>query len=67
MLVHSSEVAQTEFNPAYQYDDVILRLWRGGNDTAVIAQMLSVKQAPVANRLARLRDAGALSKGANHD
>lgn len=45
--------------PLFQNDKEILGMWRDGFDTFEIAKRLNVHQSKVANRLARLRDAGA--------
>ncbi|WP_316196308.1 MULTISPECIES: hypothetical protein [unclassified Bradyrhizobium] len=43
------------------FDEVIIHLWqRERRDTLTIARVLRVAESVVANRLARLRDAGAL-------
>ncbi|WP_316214903.1 hypothetical protein [Bradyrhizobium sp. SZCCHNR2035] len=43
------------------FDEVVIRLWqRERRDTLTIARVLRIAESVVANRLARLRDAGAL-------
>ncbi|WP_316214153.1 hypothetical protein [Bradyrhizobium sp. SZCCHNR2032] len=43
------------------FDEVIIRLWRSERlDTLAIARVLRIAESVVANRLARLKDAGAL-------
>jgi DNA-binding Lrp family transcriptional regulator len=47
--------------PLFQYDRGIIHLWQCGLDTFEIAAAeLRLHQSVVANRLARLRDAGAM-------
>lgn len=44
----------------FAFDGTIVALWKSGFDTLEIAKRLSVHEGQIANRLARLRDAGAL-------
>jgi hypothetical protein len=43
----------------FQHDAAILGLWKLGLDTFDIARQLTLHEHEIANRLARLRDAGA--------
>jgi hypothetical protein len=43
-----------------EFDGLIARLWRQGFDTVSIARYARIDEAKVANRLAQLRDEGAL-------
>lgn len=45
---------------ANEFDGVIVRLWRKGVDTVSIARYAKVRESAVANRMAVLRDTGAL-------
>lgn len=46
--------------PDFIFDGLIASLWRKGLNTKEIATHARVRESRVANRLARLRDAGAL-------
>lgn len=46
--------------PQFVQDGAILALWPLGLDTLEIARKLNVRECEIANRLARLRDAGAV-------
>ena len=43
-----------------EFDGLIVRLWRQGFDTWSIARYARIDESKVANRLAKLRDEGAL-------
>ena len=45
---------------AFTHDGAILGLWKLGLDTFEIAKRLGVRESQIANRIARLRDAGAV-------
>lgn len=45
--------------PEFTLDGTIIAFWKAGLDTFRIAELAHVHQSVVANRLARLRDAGA--------
>jgi hypothetical protein len=45
--------------PEFALDGTIIAFWKAGLDTYRIAELAHVHQSVVANRLARLRDAGA--------
>lgn len=44
---------------SFTNDGAIIAMWKFKLDTAEIAKRLSLRESEVANRLARLRDAGA--------
>jgi DNA-binding Lrp family transcriptional regulator len=44
----------------FTHDGAVLAMWKLGDDTNEIAKRLGLRESEVANRLARLRDAGAV-------
>jgi len=54
-----TDLAIREIIPEFTHDVPIIALWRLGLDTVEIAEKTHLPRYQVANRLARLRDAGA--------
>ena len=54
------ESSPPETSPRFVHDGAMLGLWKLGLDMFEISKRLEVRESQIANRLARLRDAGAV-------
>ena len=57
--MNNSDFAKRKTLREFTHDGAIIALWRLGLDTSEIAKSAGLPASQVANRLARLRDAGA--------